>query len=573
MNPRQRNAVFALYRTLLRRRWHRLGPTMKSLGALLVAISAVAAGGAFLLAFSLGFFLLPDASPVGVLIAWDGVLLAFLFFRVWGMATDLRVDDVLSMQNLLHLPLTPSDIFVLNVVALHLQPTPLIFGAALLGLSLASIFALGPGHAMLVPLALASFWCVIALTRQLQTFLVALMVNKRRRGTIVAVCVMVPVLMIQAPNIYMQVQYWGSGESSDTVSRAQAAVEPLETGEASQWLLATNLALPPGWLAYGAYQAGRDRYWPAAVGTLGLLAIIGWSLRRSYRSALRVYRHSERKRGPGRGELESGARLRRRPITEAYWRVWPAIPATVGRASLRQWIRSPHGKQAFIAPIMVLLLVALAALGFEEIATAQPYLGVGLAAFCSLGPIVFAINVFGWDRGGFRVLLATDPPRHLVLLGKNLGLMPITLGPGIAALVVLQLLWPQPATHFVASILQIVVVCLVMCMIGNHFSITAPWTASFMSLKQRGEAVASNLGAFLTAVFAVGVIMLATAGVLAVERLVTDAGWWPIPLYLISSVLELGLAAVWYRQVLLHQAETLPAAEERILEAINTPVD
>ena len=119
---------------------------MKSLGALLVAISAVVAGGAFLLALLLGIFLLPSASPVGVLWAWDGVLLAFLFFRVWGMATDLRVDDVLSMQNLLHLPLAPSDVFVLNAIALHLQPSPLIFGAALLGLSLASIIALGPAR-------------------------------------------------------------------------------------------------------------------------------------------------------------------------------------------------------------------------------------------------------------------------------------------------------------------------------------------------------------------------------------------------------------------------------------------
>ena len=118
----------------------------------------------------------------------------------------------------------------------------------------------------------------------------------------------------------------------------------------------------------------------------------------------------------------------------------------------------------------------------------------------------------------------------------------------------------------------IMVFCLVLFMIGNHFSITGPWAASFMSLKQRGEAVASNLGALLGTALVVGVIMLATAGVLALERLVADAGW-AIPLYLISSILELGIAAVWYRDAVLHQAKTMPAQEERILEAINTPVD
>lgn len=570
MNRRQRIAVFALYRTLLRRRWHRLGPTMKSLGALLVAISAVVAGGVFLLALLLGFFLLPSASPVGVLMAWDGVLVAFLFFRVWGIATDLRVADALSMQNFLHLPLAPSDVFMLNAIALHLQPSPLIFGAAFLGLSLASIIALGPAHALLLPLALASFWCVIALTRQLQTFLAALMVNKRRRGTIVAVSVMFAMLLIQSPNILMQVQL-RDAERSGTASREEAKVEPLDSGEAPQWLLATNLALPPGWLAYGAYEAKQDRYWPAAAGTLGLLAIVGWRLRRSYRSALRVYRRTERGRSSRSSTQAPGPRIRRRPVAEAVWRAFPAMSATVGRASLRQWVRSPQGKQALLGPVLILLLAALAALRFEEASRAQPYLGLGLAALCS-SPVVFASNVFGWDRGGFRVLLATDPPRHLVLLGKNLGLVPIGLGPGIVVLVALQLLWPQPTTHFLACILQLAVVCLVLCMVGNHFSITAPWAASFMTLKQRGEAMASNLGAFLTTALAVGVIMLATTGLLALERLIAGAAW-PVPLYLIFSALELGLAAVWYRHVLRDQARTLPGHEERILEAITTPVD
>ena len=544
---------------------------MKSLGALLVAISAVVAGGVFLLALLLGLFLLPNASPVGVLMAWDGVLVAFLFFRVWGIATDLRVADALSMQNFLHLPLAPSDVFVLNAIALHLQPSPLIFGAALLGLSLASMIALGPAHAILLPLALASFWCVIALTRQLQTFLAALMVNKRRRGTIVAVSVMFAMLLIQSPNLLMQVQLWDA-ERSGTASREEAKVEPLDSGEAPQWLLATNLALPPGWLAYGAYEAKQDRYWPAAAGTLGLLAIVGWSLRRSYRSALRVYRRTERGRSSRSSTQASGSRIRRRPVAEAIWRAFPAMSATVGRASLRQWIRSPHGKQALLTPILVVIFAALVALRLEEVSKGQPYVGLGLAALCSFGPIQFAINVFGWDRGGFRVLLATDPPRHLALLGKNLGLLPISLGPGLVALVAVQLLWPQPATHFLACILQLVVFCLVLFMIGNHFSITAPWAASFMSLKQRGEAMAPNLGALVTTAGAVGAIMLAIAGLLALERLIADAAW-PIPLYLIFSVLEFGLVASWYRNVLLHQAKTLPAQEERILEAITTPVD
>ena len=545
---------------------------MKSLGALLMTIGVVAAGCTFLAALLLGVALLPDASPVGVLWAWDGVLLAFLFFRIWGIATDLRVDDALSMQNFLHLPLAPSDVFVLNTVALHLQPSPLIFGAALLGLSLASIVAEGPGHLVLLPLALATLWCVIALTRQLQTLLAALMVNKRRRGTIVAVSFLVAMLLIQAPNIYMQIELWSERDQPDRVSE-HVNGKPLDPGATPQWLLIPNLALPPGWLAYGAYQAKQDRYWPAALATLALLAITGWSLRRSYRSTLQVYRRMERGRASGGAAPASDPRFRRlwRRVSDAYWRFFPTVPAAIGRASLRQWLRSPHGKYALLTPILVLLFVLLAALRFEDMAKAQPYVGVGLAALCS-APVAFASNVFGWDRGGFRVLLAADPPRHLVLLGKHLGLIPMALGPGIAAFVAVQLLVPQPAMHILASMLQYAVFCLVLFMVGGHFSITDPWAAPFNSLKQRGEAIASSLGAFFAAAFAVGLIMLAIAGSLALERLIAGVAW-PIPIYLGVSLVELVCVAMWYRHVVLRQAEALPREEGRIVEAINTPVD
>ena len=570
MNRRQRKAVFGLYRTLLRRRWHRLGPTMRSLAALLAAISAVAAACAFVAALWLGLAMLPSASPAGVIWTWDGVLLAFLFFRLWGVVTSLSVPDALSMQNFLHLPLAPSDVFVLNTVAMHLQPAPLIFGAALFGLSLASVLALGPGHVVLLPLALASFWCVLALTRQLQTFLATLMVNKRRRGTITVASLLVFMLLIQAPNIYLMVADRDEPDRSESASEAAHVVDESSPAvEPSRSLLVANLAVPPAWLAYGAYEARRDRFWPAAVGTLGLLAITGWSLRRSYRSALRVYRRRERGRGSsGRAPTR---RAQRRAITDAYWGVFPAIPAAIGRAALRQWIRSPNGKHELLTSIIVVILVLIAALGFEDISAAQPYLGLGLAAFCSFSSVVFVNNIFGWDRGGLRVVLAAGPARHLVLLGKHLGLVPVALGFGAAVLVVLQILWPQSATHFLGVMLQLVAFCLVLFIIGNHFSITAPWAASFTSLKHRGG-TASSLGAFFAAVLVVLVMMLVVVGALALERLVADAAM-SVPVFFVVSVAELACVAAWYRHALHAQAESLREREERILEAINTPSD
>ena len=582
MNRRQRRAVWWLYRTLLRRRWHRLGPGMKSLGAFLVAVAAVVAGGAFLLAMVLGIVLLPNASPFAVLLVWDGVLAGFLFFRLAGIATDLRTNDSLSMQNLLHLPLVPSHVFLLNAVALQIQPAALIFGAAIVGLSLASMFALGIGHALVVLLAVAALWCTIVLTHQLQTYLAALMVNKRLRGTIAAVSFLAFMLLVNGPNIYLQIDFWserGGSESVGVTEEAQEVEEPAEAardpGGLPRWALVTNLAVPPGWLAYGAYEAKQGRYWPAAVGTLGLLAVTGWSLRRSYRSAMRVYRRRERRRGARtnvKGSAGIAQRVRRsRRVADAYWRLFPALPAAIGRASMRQWFRSPQGKYALFSPIFVVMLTGLLAFRFD-MSAGQPYAGLGLAAFASFTGVVFANNLFGWDRGGFRVLLAADPPRHLVLLGKNLGLVPPALTVGVLALVCVQLAWPQPIAHLVATFMQFIVFCLVFFRIGTHASITAPWAASFVSQKPPSEATAANVGTFFAALFCVLLQMLVVAGLLAIEHLVTDA-LAPVPVYLMFSALELWLAAAWFRRTLLRQADALSREEEHILEVINTPVD
>ena len=80
------------------------------------------------------------------------------------------------------------------------------------------------------------------------------------------------------------------------------------------------------------------------------------------------------------------------------------------------------------------------------------------------------------------------------------------------------------------------------------------------------------MGVVLIAVFALAVIMLANVALLALERLMAGVAW-PIPVYLVASMIELAFVAGWYRRVLLRQAKALPREEDGILEAINTPVD
>ena len=126
----------------------------------------------------------------------------------------------------------------------------------------------------------------------------------------------------------------------------------------------------------------------------------------------------------------------------------------------------------------------------------QPYLGLGAGVFCAFSPAIIANianNLFGWDRGGLRVVLAANPPRQMVLFGKNLGLLPIAACLGVVALVIVQFFNPQTAADFPASILQVASFCLLFSLIGNHFSITAPLRGQAEMLAREEERILERI--------------------------------------------------------------------------------
>ena len=76
-----------------------------------------------------------------------------------------------------------------------------IFLALMLGLAVASVASLGVGQLILVPLVLATVAMIAAVTYQLQSWLGRIVGNKRRRGTVVAVAVVIFILLANAPNL------------------------------------------------------------------------------------------------------------------------------------------------------------------------------------------------------------------------------------------------------------------------------------------------------------------------------------------------------------------------------------
>ena len=146
----------------------------------------------FIGAIFVGLFAFDRATPQVHLYVWDGIVVTFLFLWVSGLITELQRSEALSMEKFLHLPVSLTGVFVLNYLSSLLSVTLILFAPVMIGLCLGLVFAaLGPMELLLLPLIAAFVLMVTAVTYQFQGWLASLMVNKRRRRTIVVIVTLV----------------------------------------------------------------------------------------------------------------------------------------------------------------------------------------------------------------------------------------------------------------------------------------------------------------------------------------------------------------------------------------------
>ena len=180
-------AIASLRWRLLVNQWKRGGDFNAVIGIILLYLSLMFGVVAFAGGLAAGLMGLPRARPEHLLFVWDGIVLAFLFFWVIGLVTDLQRSDALAFDNLLHLPVSLKGTFLLNYFSSFFSVALIIFVPGIAGLICATVYVLGPGMLMLVPLAASFVLMVTAVTYQFRGWLAMLMVNRRRRRTIMAV--------------------------------------------------------------------------------------------------------------------------------------------------------------------------------------------------------------------------------------------------------------------------------------------------------------------------------------------------------------------------------------------------
>jgi len=551
-----------------------LSNTLNSIMMVLAVITGIAA---FSGSLALGYYLVAKQSPSIVLYVWDGVVAAFLFFWLILLSVELQRSELLPLEKFLHYPISVSGLFLINYAASVLSEhiAVFLFIPAMLGLSVG--LTIGRGFAMLwlFPLLLSFVLMVTAVTYQFRGWLAVLMLNKRHRRTVVTLVTVVSMVLFQLP--YLSSRVFGGRRS-----RRPAITSAEQAGQIAKTV---SMTLPLGWLPYGAMASAEGRFLPPVLGILGMSLIGAVSLRRSYRTTMRLYTGdygSGYTKAPKKSvasstkeNLGSPGQAVSQPARSFLEMKLPWISeqaSAVAVTTFRSLTRAPEAKMVLLSPVVMLFFFGayVVRVSSNPGEYTRPLMASGVLAMLLLGMGQLAGNQFSFDRGGFRNFVLASAPRRDILLGKNLALVPIILGLAFAAVILLQVAFPMRIDYFVAVLCQMVTMYMLYCLFSNFVSILNPTATVAGSLKPAVKPTGKSLlfGLLTLALFP---FALAPSMIpLGVEIGLHWMGWFAgIPVCLLLSLCEVLAVGYLYSWGLDRQGELLQSRELKILEVVS----
>jgi hypothetical protein len=583
-----------------------------AVGAIVLSVTA------FFLALFVGKSLLPRVSPTVVMFIWDGVIVTFLFCWLIGLLTELQRAELLSLEKFLHLPVSLKGAFLINYVSSLVSFTLIVFVPAMVGLAIASVASRGATMLVVFPLAAGFIFVVTSVTFQFRGWLASLMVNKRRCRTVLTLVTAGIILTAQLPNLINVFRPWDRRGPDDAAARMAAELAKLnqptpaatvdaakqeelraaivaqyeaevaarrrqQLARAERIATIVNLAAPPGWLAYGAKAAAEGGVLPAVLATLAFSLLGAASVRRSYRTTLRIYtgQFSAGVATPpaAPAAAETTAKPGEKPSVALLEKRLPWVSeyaSAIAVACFRSLTRAPEAKLLLLTPIIMVLVFG--GMFLSRTQHLMPEIVRPLFASGAITMILFTMvqlvgNQFGFDRSGFRAYVLSSAPRRDILIGKNLAFAPLPLGLGVIGLVLVQWVYPMRFDHLVASVAQMISMFLVFCLVANLLSIIAPMPIAAGTLKPanpKGKIILIHV-AF---VFLFPVALAPTLIPLGVEAITQwISGLKAVPVCLILSLIELALAAFLYWIIVNGQGRLLHSREQRILEIVTAKVE
>ncbi|HRX80285.1 MAG TPA: hypothetical protein P5307_14540 [Pirellulaceae bacterium] len=612
MNLEHLKAIMWLRWRMSRNQWRRAGKFNAAITTAFVVLMFVASVLLFFAALIGGstVLLMNEITPDVLMLTWDGIIVVFLAVWTIGLITELQKSELLSLERLLHLPLSLSGTFFLNYASSLLSLPIVVFLPGMLGLAIACVIANGVSMLTIFPLLASFILFVTALTYQFRGWLAMLMENKRRRKSIIVGLTVVFVLMMQTPQL-LNFAFMGNKDRSDSREAkeyqegVEALTRQLQAGEITveentqqmkaleelreqrrteakgqryqtvvDYVLLGNKVVPLGWFPYGVRAAAMGNAVPGLLASAAMFGVGGLSLRRSYAATLRFYT------GTGSAPKRKAAKTIAitRHAANSLEQRFPFLSehtTAVALASFRSLLRAPESKMALMVPvILVFVFGGMMILGpghslrREDIGVVPPFLGIGIIGVILFGLAQLMFNVFGSDRGAFRACVLLPVSRRDVLLGKNLAVAPIAGCICVVLTVVLQVVMGMRVTHLLATFVQFVPSYLMFCLIGNVSSIVAPLAVASGSLKPAHPKISTMLYQMFFFMFTPIVVLPAvvTLGIETALAHMTRVSW--LPIYLVCSLMEAGVVVWMYGKLLKLQGDWLQKRESRILEIL-----
>lgn len=565
---------------LTRNQWRRGGElnAVITLIAVFIALSVgLAAGVGGLLGGRLG---LSEASPLVLMLVWDGLVAIFLLMWTVGLVAELQRAEIIDPSRLLHLPVSPRDVFLLNYLSSHLRLALAMLGPAMLGLAAGLVLNRGLVMVWLFPLIFGFLFLITAWTYCLQGWLASLMVNQRRRRAIVMGITLAFVLLAQVPNLVTNL--WFRRHPARNSNPDQASVQAWQADQRAQKAkLEATLALahqyvPLLWLPQGARSLAEGRVWPALGGAAGLIALGALGLRRAYRSTLLFYQGGSAKPTASKPLAPKPLRPGAKILVERRLPWIPEAAAALALATFRSLTRAPEVKMALAVNVFVLVVFGAGALlrgGGTVPEVGRPFIAVGAVLVTFLGLTQVLFNQFGFDRDGFRALVLLPAPRRQMLLGKNLASLPLALLVFLVFLVLLTVLIGLPASAVLSACLLFATAFLSLSALGNLTSVLVPFRIAAGSLKPTKLRATSMLLIMATQLlFPLAMLPLLVPPTLG--ALCQHFGGLPaVPITLAASALLLGLSVALYAITLEPLGRLLQRREQRILQIVTQEVE
>jgi len=584
VNWLQLKAIVWLRWRLSRNQFSRAG----RLSAVLVIVSVVllvgGAVGAGIGGVVGGVFAGAKAPPLVLLGIWDIVVFLFLVFWFSGLMVEIQRSETIDLPKLLHLPVTLPQVFVFNYVASHYTPGIVVVLPGMLGLCAGLIFGAGPAMALLVPLVLSFVFMVTAWTYCVRGWLAALMVNKRRRRAIIVWVTIVFVGLCQLPNLFFNSSYFRrqmrSAEAASRTRGHRGGASNRDQGGLvlPEPILQAHLALPPGWISYGAMTLKEHNPWPALATTAASCLIGALGLMRAYRLTIRFYQGADGRAERKPVQAQTGAR-RGVLLVERRLPWLPDDTAALALATFRSLTRAPEMKMAFIMPLVMVVMLGSARLthsrgsgvGLPESWTGFAATGMAVFAMFSIAPMM--ANIFGLDRNGFRALVLLPTRRHHILLAKNLACFPFAALVALPMLVGVKFLVQISWEAFLAGVLQAGVAFLLFSLVCNLLSIVAPFRLAAGTLQAKKPKAVAFLAVLITMLCLplVTLPLLIPSGLQMVFALFDWVPW--LPVNLVATLGLLAAAGGLYRVLLPMEGHLLERREQKILQEVTEEVE